>query len=91
MRDPVLQNRCYLSRNKISRVGHYNLALLHFAQGFTYYLLGQARTFATLTGNAQRFTDFTVAAATFVDCFADLTVGDTFAEADVHRLGPSLG
>ena len=65
--------------------------MLHFAQCFAYHLLGEAGTFAALAGNAQCFTDFTVAAATFVDCFADLTVGDTFAEADVHRLGLSFG
>ena len=71
------------------RVGEGCLAALHFTEGFTYNLLGQASTFAALAGNAGRFTHFLVAAATFVDCFADLSVGDAGTQAHIHKGEPS--
>ena len=61
------------------------MAALQFGQGFAYDLLGQASAFAALAGNAGGLAHFAVAAATFIDCFADLSVGDTGAEADIHK------
>lgn len=66
------------------RVGEGGLAALHFTEGFTYNLLGQASTFAALAGDAKGGPYITVAAAAFVDGFANLTVSYTFAETDVH-------
>ena len=64
---------------------------MHFAQGFTYYLLGKARTFTALAGDAGGFAYFTVAAATFKDRIADLSVGDASAEADIHKVRTVAG
>ena len=58
---------------------------MQLRQGFPYHLLGEAGTFATLAGNAGGFTYFLIAAATFIDCFADLSVGDASTEAHIHR------
>ena len=57
---------------------------MHLGDGFANHLFGQAGAFATLAGDAERATDFTVAAAAFVNRIADLCIGDTFTEADVH-------
>ena len=65
------------------------MSCLQLRQGFPYHLLCEASTFTALAGNAGRFTHFLVAAATFVDCFADLSVGDASAEADIHKGEPS--
>ena len=74
---------------KFCRVGDRGLGYLQFCQGFPYDLLGKAGTFAALAGNAGGFTHFLVAAATFIDRFADLSVGDASAEADIHKGEPS--
>src|SRR3990167_5406253 len=73
-----------LGGNKICWVGHGRLAALNFAQGVTYHLFGQASAFAALAGNAEGGAHVTIAAAAFVDGFADLTVSNTFAETHVH-------
>ena len=57
---------------------------MQFGQGFAYDFLGEAGALAALRGNACGFTNFPIAAATFIDCIADLPIGDTLAEADVH-------
>ncbi|VXC73979.1 hypothetical protein PSEUDO8Z_160421 [Pseudomonas sp. 8Z] len=75
--------------DEVRGVGEVGLAALHFSDGFAYDLLGQAGALATLAGDAEAATDFAVAAATFVDRFADLGIGDTFTEADVHGQGSS--
>ncbi|SES74097.1 hypothetical protein SAMN03159512_00295 [Pseudomonas sp. NFR09] len=62
---------------------------LQLCQGFPYHLLGEASTFATLAGNAGGFTHFLVAAATFIDCFADFSVGDASTKAHIHKGEPS--
>jgi len=69
------------------------LAALNFAEGFSYYLLGQASTFPALAGYAKCGAHVAIAAATFVDCFANLTVSNTFTETDVHgwALGREVG
>ncbi|MCY1552987.1 hypothetical protein D9M68_894250 [compost metagenome] len=72
-------------RNKIRWIGQGGLTALHFAEGFAYHLFGQAGAFAALAGDAESGAHVTVAAATFEDCVADLVVGDTFAEANVHE------
>ena len=58
---------------------------MYLVQSLAYDLLGQAGTFATLAGNACGFTHFLVAAATFIDRFADLSVGDASAETNIHK------
>ena len=63
---------------------------MHLGEGFTNHFLGQARTFTALAGYAGGLADFAIAAATFVDRFADLPVGDASAEAYIHKLEPSL-
>ena len=57
---------------------------MHFAQGVTYHLLGQAGAFAALAGDAEGGANIAVTAAAFIDGFANLTVSNTFAETDVH-------
>ncbi|KJZ37309.1 hypothetical protein VC35_26495 [Pseudomonas fluorescens] len=63
---------------------------MQFGQSLADHFLGKAGTFAALTGNAGSHTDFLVAAASFIDRIADLTVGDASAEANIHKEGPSL-
>ena len=75
----------YLRCGKFYRVGDRGLAQLQVGEGFAYHLLGKAGAFTALAGNAGGFAHFTVAAATFVDCIADLAVGDASAEADIHK------
>ncbi|CAI8746533.1 hypothetical protein EMIT0P228_130168 [Pseudomonas brassicacearum] len=70
---------------KFYRVGDRGLCRLHFGEGFTNHFLGQAGTFAALAGYAGGLADFAIAAATFVDRFADLPVGDASAEAYIHK------
>ena len=64
---------------------------MQFGQGFTHHFLGKAGAFTALAGNASGLADFFVAAATFIDCIADLTVGDASAEADIHKLRTVAG
>lgn len=66
-------------------VGDRSLGRLHLGEGFTYHFLGQARAFAALAGYASGLADFAIAAATFIDRFADLSVGDASAEANIHK------
>ena len=58
---------------------------LQFGQGFTHHFLRQAGTFPTLAGDTQGLADVTIAAASFHDCITDLSVGNTLAEADIHK------
>lgn len=67
------------------------LAALHVAESLANDLFGQAGTFAALGANTEIFADITVAAAAFIDCIADLTVGDTLAEANVHGQSRKAG
>jgi hypothetical protein len=76
--------------DEVARIGHGALGTLHFAQGFAYDLLGQAGAFATLAGHTEAGTNITIAAAAFVDRIADLAVGYTFAETDIHEESPLL-
>ena len=75
----------YLRGSKFYRVGNRSLGRLQFGQGFADHFLGKAGTFTALAGNAGGLTDFLIAAATFIDRFADLTVGDASAEANIHK------
>ena len=70
---------------KFYRIRNRGLCRLQFAQRFANDFLGKAGAFAALAGDAGGVTDFLVAAATFIDCIADLTVGDASAEADIHK------
>lgn len=60
------------------------MAGLQLGEGFTHHFLRQAGTFPTLAGDTQGLADVTIAAAPFHDCFTDLSVGNTLAEADIH-------
>jgi hypothetical protein len=60
-------------------VSHCALPVVQLAQGLAYHLFGYAGAFATLTGDAEGFANLFVAAATFVDGLADLTVGYALA------------
>ncbi len=57
---------------------------LQLGQGFTHHFLRQAGTFAAFAGDTQGLADVTITAASFHDCFTDLSVGNTLAEADIH-------
>ena len=70
---------------KFYRIRNRGLGRLQFTQRFTNDFLGKAGAFAALAGYAGGVTDFLVAAATFIDCIADLTVGDASAEANIHK------
>jgi len=48
--------------------------------------LGELAAFAALGGNAKFAPDIGKGAGASGNCFADLAVGDGFAEADVHRI-----
>ena len=58
---------------------------LQFGQGFANHFLCKTGAFAALAGYAGGLTDFLIVAATFIDCIADLTVGDASAEANIHK------
>jgi 5-formyltetrahydrofolate cyclo-ligase len=75
----------YLSGSKFCREWYRRLGRLQFGQGFADHFLGKASTFTALAGNAGGLTYFPIAAATFIDCIADLTVGDASAEANIHK------
>ena len=67
------------------------LRALQVTQGFTHRLLGQTRALAALAADAEAFAHVAVAAAPFVNGVADVAVGDTLAEADIHGLGFAAG
>lgn len=80
-------NRRFLRGSKFYRVGQGGLADLQFGQGFAHHLLGQAGTFATLARHVGGGSDFLVAAASFIDRIADLSVGYTNTKTHIHRAG----
>lgn len=61
---------------------------LDIAQGFANDLLGDAGAFSALSRHACGFTHVTIAAATFIDGFTDLAVGNTLAKTHVHMNYP---
>lgn len=77
-----------LGGGETRRVGEGGLSRLNIAQRFANHLLGDAGAFAALGGNTSRFPNFAVAAAAFIDGFANLTVSDTLAKTDVHKNYP---
>jgi ABC-type uncharacterized transport system permease subunit len=74
-----------LSGNKGRWAYGCGMAAVYIAEGFAHYLFGQASAFAALAGNAEGFADIAIATAAVVNGFADLTVGNTLAEANVHK------
>ena len=74
-----------LRGSKFYRIRDRGLGSLQLGQGFADHFLGKAGTFTALAGYAGGLTDFLIAAATFIDRFADLTVGDASAEANIHK------
>jgi hypothetical protein len=75
----------YLCGCKFNWKRYRRLGRLQFGQGLADNVLGEAGTFAALTRNASGLTDFLIAAAAFIDCIADLTVGDASAETNIHK------
>lgn len=71
--------------SKFYRIRDRSLRCLQLGQGFTHHFLGKAGAFAALAGDAGGLANFFVAAATFIDRFADLSVGDASAEANIHK------
>ncbi len=67
------------------------MTCLQFGQRITHHFLCQAGAFSAFSRNTQRFTDFTITAAAFQNCIPDLTVGDTLAEANIHKLWTVAG
>src|SRR5690606_24932489 len=70
--------------DEAGRVGEGGLAALYVAEGLAHHLLGQAGALAALGADAEALAHVAIAATAFIDGFADLTVGDTLAEANVH-------
>ena len=66
------------------------LADLKLGERLTHHLLGQAGTLATLAGDIGRGSNFLVAAASFIDRIADLSVGHADTKTHIHKVGPSL-
>ena len=87
--EPGFQGFSLSSLNKARGVGQSRLGVLHVAERFANDLLGDACAFAALGGDAGRFANLTIAAAALLDRIADLRIGDTFTEADVHKQGSS--
>ncbi|RON78286.1 hypothetical protein BK670_23935 [Pseudomonas fluorescens] len=73
------------SGGKFYRIGDRSLSGLQLCQGFANDFLCKARTFAALAGDAGGLADFFIAAATFIDRIADLSVGDASAETNIHK------
>jgi hypothetical protein len=69
------------------REGNRGMGRAKLGKGFAYYFLGKTSTLAALTGNTCGLAYFTITAAAFVNGFADLAVGNTLAEADIHIAG----
>lgn len=65
-------------------VGEIGLGRLKITQGLTYDLLGKTGTFTALRADAGCGAHFSVAAATFINRFTNMTVGNTLAKTDVH-------
>ena len=72
------------SGNKIGGVGQARVIALQIIQRIAHHLLGQACAFTALAGNPEGVAYIAIAAAAIIDGFAYLTVGNTFAETDVH-------
>lgn len=68
-----------------SRIAKSGIGALDVAERVANDLLGQAGTFATLGRDTCRFTDITIATATFINGFTDLAVGNALAKTHVHR------
>lgn len=73
---------------KTRRVGEGRAGTLDIAQGFANNLLGDAGAFTALGGDASSISHFTITAASFVDGFTDLAVGNTLAKTHVHMNYP---
>lgn len=67
------------------------MAALKLGQGVTHYFLRQAGTFSTFTCNTQRLANFAITAAALQNCFPDLTVSNTLAETNIHKLWTIAG
>jgi len=69
-------------------VGEDSLGRLDICERFAYDLLGDAGAFSALGADTGRRAYFPIAAAAFIDGFANLTVGNTLAKTDVHKNYP---
>ncbi|GAB7533278.1 hypothetical protein PS3A_56940 [Pseudomonas sp. 3A(2025)] len=63
---------------------------MQFGQGFTHDLFGKAGAFAALSGYTECLANVAVTAAAFENRIPDLTVSNTLAETNIHKLEPSL-
>lgn len=81
-REALVSGRSELDGERRGRLGGAD-----FSEGVADDFLGEAGAFAALAGDSSGLADFPVTAAAFIDGFADLTVGNTLAEADIHIAG----
>ncbi|MNN61338.1 hypothetical protein D3C81_1765670 [compost metagenome] len=59
---------------------------MQFTESLANHLFGKAGAFAALGPDPGAFANFAItAAALFIDGVADLGIGNTLAEADVHK------
>ena len=78
-------NSGFSGRGKFHGIGQGGLADLKFGQCLAHHFLGQASALATLAGDIGGGTDFLVAAASFIDRIADLSVGDADTKTHIHK------
>ena len=64
------------------------MCALHIAQCLPDNLLGHTGAFAALGSDTCGITHFSIAAATFIDGFTDLAVGNALAKTHVHMNYP---
>ena len=83
---PVLLDWVCSGRVEFNRVWQGSvLGGLKFSQRLANDLLGKAGAFAALAGHVGGGSDFLVAAASFIDRIADLSVGDADTKTHIHR------
>ena len=59
----------------------------NFSEGFLDNFTSRDTALAALAGNPEAFTQLANRGGTIVNCFFDLAVSNTFAQADVHNGG----
>ena len=72
------------SARRVGQVVVHALGALQFAERIANDLFGQARALSALGADAGALAHLAIVASTIVDRIADLSIGDTLAEADVH-------
>ncbi|MCY1443320.1 hypothetical protein D9M71_597280 [compost metagenome] len=77
--DALCLSTCGIGQRIIHR-----LCAVQFAERVAYHLLGEAGALAALGAHAGAFANFAIVAGAIVDRIADVGIGNTLAEADVH-------